>query len=257
MVIQDIPESQFINIQDPDKAIYRVFSINRLFEMFKNKKLTLLAPRLWEDPFENFLAKCPAWFVLSGLKGSLRGVFKNTFGQCWTYHKDSDAIWRIYSKENKGAKVRTTSRELLSAIYDLSSPFASMSYFIGEVQYLEENFIRSAFQNPSFGSSMVLDSTGRNQILSYLIKRKEFEHEAEVRLLFKYYKEGDDTELKTDVWSFDVDPLVLFDEVVFDPRVDDSQFNHYRDELVKLGYNNKIEKSPLYQIPNLTIRINA
>jgi hypothetical protein len=43
-----------------DTRIYRVFSSERLSEMFHGKTLSLVVPAKWDDPFENFLAKCRA-----------------------------------------------------------------------------------------------------------------------------------------------------------------------------------------------------
>ena len=253
-----IPVSQFVDIDNPDIPIYRVFSNRRLFETFKNRELSLVAPRLWQDPFENFLANSHVILPRAGgVYASLGGVFKNFFGQCWTYHPESEAMWRIYSHDNKGAKVRTTPRKLLTAIYDPKNPFHQMSYFIAHIQYSKESEIRKAFEDPSFAQGIILDSSGRNQIVPLQIKRKEFEYEAEIRLIFKYNKEGDNRELTQDAWSFPTDPFSLFDEVVFDPRMSGDDFAKYSDELKRLGFNKAIEKSQLYQAPNLTITLDV
>jgi len=47
----------FLNIEEDqkDKLIFRVLSIKRLFELFNNKKNVLVKPKLWDDPFENFI----------------------------------------------------------------------------------------------------------------------------------------------------------------------------------------------------------
>ena len=41
--------------QEDGKNIYRIFTIDRLIEMFDEKVNTLVKPELWDDPFENFL----------------------------------------------------------------------------------------------------------------------------------------------------------------------------------------------------------
>src|SRR3989304_2710069 len=55
--LQNRMKNNFVNIDNPDLYIYRVFKVNRLIEMFKTKKLVLVKPELWNDPFENFLIK--------------------------------------------------------------------------------------------------------------------------------------------------------------------------------------------------------
>ncbi len=252
------PDSQFIDIRDKDTPIYRVFSKDRLLEMFQDRKLTLVVPALWDDPFENFLAGCKAFLTESKVWTSLDGVFKNCFGQCWTYQKDSDAMWRIYSGDKKnGGRVKTTPIKLLNAIYDPRNPFAVMSYFIGQVQYLDEQQIRTYFTDDRFTATIVLDPTGRNQIAPLLIKRAEFEHEREVRLIFQYCKDGFSRTLPDKIWKFDINPNALFDEVVFDPRISDTDLATCQQELVKLGFTRTIDRSPLYRIPNLRVKIKA
>jgi hypothetical protein len=253
-----VPDPQFIDIRDQDTPIYRVFSKDRLLEMFRDRKLTLVVPALWDDPFENFLAGCKALLTESKTWVRLDGIFKNCFGQCWTYQKDSDAMWRIYSGDKKnGARVKTTPARLLEAIYDPTNPFAVMSYFIGQVQYLDEQKIRAYFMDDEFTARIALDATGRNQIVPLLIKRTEFEHEKEVRLIFQFCKDGFSGTLPDKIWKFDIDPNALFDEVVLDPRISGTDFATCREELVNLGFTGMIDYSPLYRVPNLRIKIKA
>ena len=45
----------YINLTEKelDKPIFRVLSVNRLFQLFEDKVNVLVNPKLWEDPFEN------------------------------------------------------------------------------------------------------------------------------------------------------------------------------------------------------------
>lgn len=47
----------FLTEEQLDKNIYRIFSFDRLTEMFNERKITLLKPKKWDDPFENFILK--------------------------------------------------------------------------------------------------------------------------------------------------------------------------------------------------------
>jgi len=42
----------FLDDKDLDKPIYRIFSFSRLKEIFDTNQLTLVKPKLWDDPFE-------------------------------------------------------------------------------------------------------------------------------------------------------------------------------------------------------------
>ena len=50
-------ENNFLNMRKDefDKHIFRVFTVDRLLEVFKDRKLTLVNPKKWDDPFENHI----------------------------------------------------------------------------------------------------------------------------------------------------------------------------------------------------------
>jgi hypothetical protein len=108
--------SSYLNLspKDLDVNVYRVIPLTRLYELFETRTNVLVSPKKWEDPFEKIV---------------LRGLF----GQCWTRHKASDAMWRIYSPQSEGVRLRTTVRALLSGL-SKSLPHPARA-FIGGVGY--------------------------------------------------------------------------------------------------------------------------
>jgi hypothetical protein len=87
-----------INLSEKEiaKPIYRVFSLDRFVETLEQGQLTLVRPSLWEDPWENYLFK----FMHKNNIGKnklLRWYGEDLFAQCWTFHRETDAMWRIYS----------------------------------------------------------------------------------------------------------------------------------------------------------------
>jgi hypothetical protein len=252
-------DNQFINrgkTITADTRLYRVFPRQWLIDMFSKNLLTLRAPHKWGDPFENFLSKCKA--TVDGTPNvSLSGLFKNYYGQCWTLNPESDAMWRIYSPANDGARVSTTAGRLLRSIYNAADPFASMSYYIGSVGYETEADLRLVFEDPSNATGVALDATGRGQATTLFLKRKEFEHEAEVRLLYQFNQENFSGQRPEEIWQFAIDTNTLFDDVLFDPRMDATDFRRGEQTLRALGFNNPIAHSTLYQLPNLNITIRT
>jgi hypothetical protein len=84
-----------IDLNLKNQYIYRIISIDRLFELFANNENVLVSPKKWEDPFENFISKSK---VLKTDGEIVDFDFRNEiYGQCWSQHKVSDAMWRIYS----------------------------------------------------------------------------------------------------------------------------------------------------------------
>jgi hypothetical protein len=248
---------QFINLGEPisdDTRIYRVFSKERLFEMFTEKKLSLVTPTLWDDPFENFLAK--AKVTLNGMPNvRIGGIFRNFYGQCWTLNSESDAMWRIYSHRKDGARVSTTVGRLLRSICDPADPFASMSYYIGSVAYHSEAELRRFFEDPENVSSVTFDPTGRGQAMTLFFKRQEFAHEREVRLLYRFSAEGESEQRPEQVWQFPIDPDSLFDDVLFDPRMEESALSTEERQLRVLGFTKEVRQSTLYKLPGLKFRL--
>jgi hypothetical protein len=110
--IIDIDPSQL------DTPIYRVFPKERLIQTMQASRNTLVKPRLWDDPFENFILKSVA-AANTGMRIHFDTIRENFYGQCWTFNTDeTDALWRIYSHAKDGFRVRTTIRKLFDQFYD-------------------------------------------------------------------------------------------------------------------------------------------
>lgn len=245
-------KSNVLNGLDLDVPVYRIFSSKRLFQLFKDKQLTLLKPHKWDDPFENFLYSSKAQ-SLDGVPMSLDNLRETVFGQCWSLDKESDAMWRIYSHDKDGIKVKTTARRLYETFWKATSSPVLQCY-IGKVLYWSENKIQQMFNAPKNVNAIILNSDGLEQARTFFIKREEFAHEHEVRLL--YTTTPDQPECKSDTFSFPVDPCTLFDEIVVDPRMDQSSFDALADNIRHHGFGNPIYQSSLYRIPNFNVTLN-
>lgn len=83
------------------------------------------------------------------------------------------------------------------------------------------------------------------------IKRFEFEHEREVRVVFSSYKD------KRDFVEIDFDPHQVFREIVIDPRVSEDEFVEQRDNLIARGFDGaKIRKSTLYDFKKVKLEVD-
>lgn len=240
----------FINFKkgELDKSIYRVFARERFIELFVTKKLTLVRPKLWDDPFENFIMNATGE-LHNGLK--FQTTFREHFyGQCWTLKRESDAIWRIYSPDKDGVKVKTTIRKLFDALYSQSGKYKDISCFIGKVQYSITKKLLEQLSDPDIMRSNLTDTTGRGQASTLLLKRIAFSHEKEVRLIYNSQKN-----IHSDIYKFDINPFELFDQIVFDPRMSYSNFKTDKNLLKSWGYKKSIVKSILYKVPELSFKM--
>ena len=96
-----MPYNNFLHLlaADLDKPVYRIMPLKRLIECLVVKKLTLLKPKKWDDPFENWLLSATVE-AASGELGTMQPIRNAVFGLCWTLHRETDAMWRIYSPKS-------------------------------------------------------------------------------------------------------------------------------------------------------------
>ncbi|SKA85773.1 Protein of unknown function [Prosthecobacter debontii] len=248
------PSNNFLNWDDQSKIdapIYRFMPFARLREMATGKKNCLVRTKLWDDPFENFLFSATALDEHGNRIGF--GMRDDLYGQCWTDAEETDAMWRIYSHEKDGVRVRCTPRKLLSGLYKSEGKFRDISCFIGKVSYHSEDAIRASITDPKFVNAAAFDTSGVNQCKTLLLKRLAFSHESEVRLIYLSPNKRSSAE---DRFFYPLDPLLLFDEIVLDPRLEDSAVAAHRADLATLGFNCTVRQSDLYRIPNLVARLS-
>ena len=212
-------DDSYINIapRDRNRSIYRIISLDRMYELFEKRLNTLVKPLKWDDPFENFI---------STLKGRLPSgeivEFAQRFefyGQCWTLVPASDAMWRIYSSDRKSVRIRVKIEKLLRQIYE----YAIGAVFIGRVRYLTGDglvkWARRVFREAETPTIRLLART-------LLVKRTAFSHENEVRLL--YLAAVRDTDV---IYRHPFDPHRCIEEIVIDPRVPEEEAERLKAEI--------------------------
>src|ERR1035438_4464935 len=249
----DFAKNNVFGLESLDVPIYRIFPKQWLVKSVKDKQLALRKPGFWKDPFENFLLTRKV--KLDGQNVSIAEFQERLYGQCWSLCKESDAMWRIYSPESAGdgIKVKTTARKLFNVLTSVEHRYAPLRYFIGKVEYLDQQQLVEYFSDPKTFKAFLLDGTARGPVVALLFKRKEFSHEQEVRLVFQC----DKTELKDETKYFPMDPNSLFEEMEFDPRILDPKIIAiWEQEFRALGFKNPIRQSPLYRLPTTTVKLD-
>ncbi len=237
------------DIEDIDQKIYRIFSVKRFKELLASKKLVLVNPDRWDDPFENFFLKANA-VEPNGTLISLEELSKSWYGQCWTYTKDSDALWRIYSPKKCGIRVTTTIRKLFSQAWHEGDKFNTLNYFIGAVTYKNRGDIEDLMNNTSF---LDIAFGGQNDGFAKLlcIKRSEFSHENEVRLLIN----DNNNQGKNGCYKIEIEYHEVFEEICLDPRLEDSKFLNLKAEIGKFSGSIPITQSDLYKVSFVPIKL--
>lgn len=260
---------------DFDTPIYRIYHYDRLLETLKTKKLCLVKPKLWDDPFENFLLKSTG-ILVDGTKVSFEPIRELLYGQCWSLKEECDGLWRNYTNYScnscsfcnwvhrhhnncPSVKVQTTVGKLMDSFYDMTNPFHSLCYFITKVEYVDDGQIADILKNAAI---KIMDSTCLGGIKSLSVKRKAFEYEQEVRLIFNKPSDQSEVDLtsianpwdNSDVFKFSIDPNSLFDKVILNPWMDSDLQNDIIGEIKKY-FNGEIVKSSLYEQPFFQVKI--
>ena len=244
-----------IDLPDEDTPIFRVFDFNFLIELFKLRKLVLTRPSKWDDPFENCLLKVKVFLKASGEEINIRGALDIFFGQCWSDNpEETDATWRIYSPNSNGVRISTTASSLFNSVCLAPDRAPSTNVFLGKVKYMTAQDIIEFIQDSQNTTRVILSDDGRSAAHWLLVKRMEFKHESEVRLLLRdplqtvpHYEPR---------CAVSVDPFQLIQEIVFDPRTPKYRVKVYRDQLGMLGVNVPTRHSKLYSLPKLNVEID-
>jgi hypothetical protein len=231
----DVPVSRV------DGFVYRVIKTCRLFDLLSGRENVLVKPKLWDDPFENFILR--SHYIRKG-EPVIIGHRDHFFGQCWTLQTASDAMWRIYSPDSRGLRIRTTIRKLAESLSVWRAHWAGQEVFVGKVRYLKREELLA------FGKSILRGEKGqlthRNLARTLLAKRLAFKHEREVRLLFTPH---DFHNFTSDLVRYPVEPNNLIDQVMLDPRMDKTDAASLKRRIEEAGFAGEIKRSSLYDPP--------
>jgi hypothetical protein len=239
-----------LNIDDSelDKKVYRIFSLERLLELFVTGRNTLVKPAQWDDVFENFILKSPV--RLRSGEIIEYNFYDRMYGQCWTLDKASDAMWRIYSSDKNGIRVRTTIRKLIESLANAQPSLPEVRCCVGKVKYLSDKDLMGIANTTFDDSGIGVDAIFK----SLLVKRKAFKHENEVRAL---YQELDDDAYSRGLYRYTVDPHHLIDQIMIDPRRSYPDFKVLKKIIQKTaGFEGEIKRSLLYTLPkDITLNV--
>lgn len=219
---------------DLDKSLYRYMSLAQFLSMVENQRLYLNKVKNWEDPWEGPDDQLPILSSDGQPVFSESGLTATTVGQCWTYERDSDAMWRIYSPDRQGIMIETRV-DCFSGIQDLRDPVLAKVLYYSKDNYIEKRKQISENESYLFAGDMAL-------------KREAFKHENEVRLLvcLQAYKEIENP-FEISYKDFVFDPSVFIKSITFDPRADDWFVETMKKYCFSKGFTCPVEKSLLYK----------
>jgi len=263
--------------------IFRIISFDRMIEILESKKNTLTRPAKWDDPFEALISFVN---VEDSLDYPVKSFASYIYAQCWTFSEENDLLWRVYSPERDGIRIRSTPSKLLKSLNKSSSiikikehPEILEQWPVGEVtDYVEspEGDLVPVYEESITISQVIQPFIGQVEYLTFhqirnylggirkespfyelarsiLIKREPFKNEEEVRFGVFNFNTIEPSLLSFDSgrFKYDFDINETFEELVFDPRISRTKYDGLKDLIKKLGYKNPILRSSIYDKPDI------
>lgn len=162
-----------------DEYLYRYVPFEVFVGMIQSKSLTFVLPDAWDDTKECESFKHYVEHIDNIYERLMRwSIFHKTFFQCWTTLAESDAMWRIYSYNNRALRIRVK-RDNVELLDDVKAI---------DVEYSDNLYCE--FEHGENGYLKVLSR-----------KRTAFEHEKEVRLI-KHYRFSGTDDLKQHIYAW-------------------------------------------------------
>ena len=243
-----------------ERPIFKYIPLKYLIKMLDDDTLYVNKVATWDDVYENFFLK--QRFVYENRvvpSEMLNEIFGGIFGQSWTSLKSSDAMWRIFSKYVSGNCDEDELSE--SAIRVASTPNlvygelckAGLSDDYGmkfcEVKYMSHDEIEHWLDDiGAINRQNMVDLI----LKSLFIKRKDFEHEHEVRIII--YVKSLCSNAKSDTVIVPIHTQNMITEYVIDPRMNGQQCNVIMSMLKRHGANESlVRQSGLYTLNKKTL----
>lgn len=227
-----------------DTFVYRYIAFDSLLQMLTERSITLVLISCWDDVYENFILK--ENYYKKGKKIPAVWLSEMFYGQCWTGKKSSDAMWRIYSPDKKGVRIRTRIGKIMDILR------TEQSCFFGKVEYLPQAKIEKDLL--SLNGKISADELSYLMLESQFIKRNSFSHESEYRIIKMC---AFNRERSEPIQKISIDPYSFIENVYFDPRADLSYVERCKNILVK-SFNypaKRIKQSNLYSFKPLVFTL--
>ncbi len=223
------------NIKKED-VLCRYFSFESFVNLVETKMLTFTKVSNWEDPWENELSR----YKLRN-NGELEtpeySADQHFFGQCWTEKIESDAMWRIYSINKSGVKIKTKIGNI-EAISNIRMIGIEKVVYFSSWKQLPE---------------MTKEDHSRYQTVKY--KRSAFSHEEEVRIIIHPFDttDGKDYHDAKHI-NLPVKINIFIEEIEIDPRAPswvENMIKAYSERMlpgIKCGKSSLYEKNTEFEI---------
>ena len=271
-----------INPPNDEDILWRYTNFEVFVNLLDTEALYFTRADKFEDPYEGFIPQS----IVDAYKQSLMSVTssesevfveeimkrheasrKYVMCNCWHQNVvESMAMWEKYHMRNSGVAIKTTMEKIKNSL------LSEYSIYIGKIAYIYGNTDDDPYMQNFLQNDIPLAK--KLTYFPYFQKRKEYEHEQEVRLivdidpfvlhaLSNQTVETVDTFLETGLpdicdigMLFNIDVNMLIDEVIVSPYAKDWIAETLRSVVQKFGFNFDVRASTLLDTPTSDELIN-
>ncbi len=243
----------FIPLKE-EVTLWRYIDLERFKSLLETKSLFFCRADKFSDPFEGSIPKLEADYRINvqqmlaeksdrvfdenvalrnidGLSKQHQLQKKSTIINCWHINQnESDAMWRLYLKDNEGVAIQSNSKRMHATIAN-----ASASIGLSKVRYIN-------YDTDIWAHAIDYPHTYYNTITPLIHKRIEFMHEHELRLLI-IVDEANETETYWDAQPnhkgklVPIDLEILIEKIYLPPTVDKKTADIIQNISKDSGYN--------------------
>ena len=248
----------------PASTIWRYLDLEKFKSLLETQSLFFCRADKFSDPFEGSLPKMEAenrkkemWKIsefpgynfglkqivenISGLQEDHINFKRTTIVNCWHINKnESDAMWRLYLKDNEGVAIQSTTERIYKTIKYIPEVIG-----LSKVRYLD--YEKDIWYHP-----VDYPNLGYNFYSPIVHKRIEFIHENEFRLFCKINEAIDnpsywETQPNEKGKYIMVNLNTLIEKIYMPPTIDNATSLKIERISKDSGYNFKFCRSKLSQ----------
>ena len=261
-----------INPPNDEDILWRYTSFEKFVNLLDTESLFFTRADKFEDPYEGFIPQSimDAYIqylnsitndnMVSKIISENEASRKYVMCNCWHQNVvESMAMWEKYHMRNSGVAIKTTMEKMKNSLT------SEHSIYIGMMEYIYDNTDDDQYMQNFLQSETILSK--KLTYFPYFRKRKEYEHEQEVRLIvdidpFVMDALNDQTVETVDTFleiglpdicdigmPFNIEVNELIDEVIVSPYAEDWITETVRSVVQKFGFNFEVNPSTLLNAP--------
>lgn len=171
IVLNESNRNEIEKFCNENEYIYRYLPLERFLEVLQTNKLAFVSPRLWNDPFDNFLFRQDIV--------NKNNFLEKLFVLCFTHNSHSQAYWKTYALEGYCVRIKLKTKEFLELLINEKD-----TVWLCKMMYLNESkIVENLQQKIGLKKALEEDRINKTFLNTFILKRRPFKYEEESRII--------------------------------------------------------------------------